>query len=74
MYKAQVEPNIIFAAETRFDSSVDSQNQIRKLRLSFALFIPGLHSRSLKALPLADLGLLPMKSRRIQLAPDSTPT
>lgn len=37
------------------------------VKLQFARFTLGLHSRTLKTLALADLGVLPLQSHRLQL-------
>lgn len=67
LYKAQVEPNLIFAAEASFDCSVEIQNSMNSVQMQFVRFILGLHSRSLKTLALADLGLIPIHLRRLHL-------
>lgn len=67
LYKALVEPNLIFASEASFDCTADLHNQMAAIQMQFGRFILGLHSRSMKGLVLADLGILPIRLRRLQL-------
>lgn len=68
LYKALVEPNLIFAAESSWDCNGYWKNQMLALQTQFCRFILGLHKKAMKHLTLADMGVLPLKLRRTQLA------
>lgn len=66
-YKSLVEPNLMFAAESSFDCNASIQKETDKVQIELAKFTLGLHRHLLKALALADHGLLPVGQRRLQL-------
>lgn len=67
LYRALVEPELIYACESSFDAPVSTNLQYNCLQLKFLRFCLGLPSNTCGDLILWDMGQLSLVHRRIQL-------